>query len=324
MIKLKKNYTLTNVFRKIAESNWPPLVSVRVLIVGGGGGGGSDMGGGGGAGGYIAAHSVSIIGLVEYTDYPIIIGAGGAGAPAGTIGPAGTNGQNTTAFGLIAIGGGGGASDHDSAAYPAGNGGSGGGGSGGRGSGTPTYGSLAGTGTIGQGFDGSPSGTTWYPGGGGGAAAPGANTPGDGGAGLANDILGTNYFWAGGGGGAGYSGRAGNGGAGGGGGGGPKVSGGGLGNTQGLNPGSDATVGTLVSQTNVPGGNGGTNTGGGGGGGSHYNATNNGGSGGSGVVAIRYAGPLRASGGTIMYSGNDVIHLFTSSGIFNITGGSDG
>jgi hypothetical protein len=66
------------------------------------------------------------------------------------------------------------------------------------------------------------------------------------------------------------------------------VSGGGLGGSGGLNNGSDATVGTLLGQTNVPGGNGGTNTGGGGGGGAHYNSNNYGGTGGSGIFIIRY------------------------------------
>ncbi len=46
--------------------------------------------------------------------------------------------------------------------------------------------------------------------------------------------------------------------------------------------------GSINSQTNMPGGDGGAYTGGGGGGGSHYNSNNKGGNGGSGIVIIKY------------------------------------
>jgi hypothetical protein len=212
-----------------------------------------------------------------------------------------------------AIGGGGGGSEYSTNASPPGSGGSGGGVA------SSSQTSL-GYGISGQGFQGGASGGSYYPSGGGGAGGAGANTPGNGGAGIANSYYGgVSYYWGGGGGGAGYTGIAGNGGAGGGGGGAPFVSGGGYGNTQGINSGTNSTAGTLVAQTNVPGGNAGANTGGGGGGGSHYNVNNYGGTGGSGAVIIRYVGSQRASGGTIVtYTTSSVTytaHAFFSSGV---------
>lgn len=281
-------------------------LNVRYIIVAGGGGGGSDMGGGGGAGGFLSSNTLS---LATGTSYAVTVGAGGAGAPPGISQVRGTNGQNSSAFGLTAIGGGGGASEYGNNSSPAGNGGSGGGVAG---SSSTTYG----TGTAGQGNNGGSSGGSYYPGGGGGAGAAGSNTPANGGVGVQDNILGTSYYWAAGGGGAGYSGIAGNGGLGGGGGGAPKVSGGGLAGTGGLNAGVDGEVGSLGSQTNKKGGAGGTNTGSGGGGGSHYNLTNDGGSGGSGIVAITYVGAPVASGGTITTVGANTVHTFYSSGVF--------
>ena len=191
---------------------------------------------------------------------------------------------------LVAVGGGGGASEYSNNNSPASWGGSGGG----------TAGDVSttfGVGLAGQGFAGGTSGGTYYPSGGGGAAAAGTGNPGNGGAGRSSGILGITYFWAGGGGGAGYTGIAGNGGIGGGGGGAPKVGAGGFaGGSAYTNTATDGTVGTLVAQTNVPGGNGGTNTGGGGGGGAHYNINNFGGTGGSGMVIVRYIAPAGRGG----------------------------
>jgi len=260
----------------------PPAATIEYLVIAGGGGGGSDMGGGGGAGGYLTASSIFVSG-----SYTITVGSGGPGGPSGIGSVRGTNGDNSTVVkagtpSIIAIGGGGGASEYSTNSSPAGSGGSGGGTAGGS---STTFG----TGTVGQGYaGGTNTAGNYYPTGGGGAGGPGTQNPANGGIGLANSILGVSYYWAGGGGGAGYSSTSGNGGIGGGGGGAPKVSGGGLGGGSALNPGLDATVGTLASQTNVPGGNGGTNTGGGGGGGAHYNSNNYGGTGGSGIVIIRY------------------------------------
>jgi hypothetical protein len=259
--------------------------AVDSLVIGGGGGGGSDMGGGGGAGGYLA-------GLITVTNgtYSITVGAGGAGAPAGTSGPSGTNGNPTIALGSTALGGGGGASKHNGNSFNAGSGGSGGGGSGARRS-RGDWGGLPGTGTPGQGFDGAASGVTWYPGGGGGAGAAATQTGSqisNGGIGRENSILGVSYYWAGGGGGAGYSNWGGDGGLGGGGGGAPRGGSTGLGGGSALNSGAAAAIGDLNAQTNVPGGNAGLNTGGGGGGGAHYDSNNKGGDGGSGIVIIAY------------------------------------
>lgn len=261
--------------------------TVEYLIIGGGGGGGADMGGGGGAGGYLAGSTTLTAGT-----YNIVIGAGGSGAPAGTGQVRGSNGANTVAIGLTAIGGGGGASNHSSNGSPAGNGGSGGGGSGAR-LDNANYGGLNGTGTTGQGNDGARSGNAWYPGGGGGAGAAAVQTGSlvaHGGIGIENNILGTSYYWAAGGGGGGYSTYGGDGGLGGGGGGAPRGTSG-FGGGSALNSGSDAEVGTLSSQTNKRGGSAGANTGSGGGGGSHYSATNDGGDGGSGIVIFKYTAP---------------------------------
>lgn len=193
-------------------------------------------------------------------------------------------------------GGGGGGSEYSNNNSPPASGGSGGGVAS-SGQTTVAYGITVGN----IGSNGGSSGGSYYPGGGGGANNAGTNTPGNGGNGRISNILGANYYWSGGGGGAGYSGIAGNGGLGGGGGGAPLVSGGGFGGTGGLNPGANATAGSLNSQTNVPGGAGGNNTGGGGGGGSHYNVNNQGGAGGSGFVAIAYSSQsgIVATGGTI-------------------------
>jgi len=305
---------ITNTGQTFYVAPVQPLVA-QYLIVGGGGGGGSDMGGGGGAGGYLAGSMTLATGV-----YTIVVGAGGAGAPAGTSGPAGSNGNPTIALGLTALGGGGGASKHDSASYPAGSGASGGGGSGGRFS-SGSYGGSPGTGTTGQGNNGASSGVTWYPGGGGGAGAAASQTGseiGHGGVGISNSILGTAYHWAGGGGGAGYSNYGGNGGLGGGGGGAPRGGSSGLGGA-GFNSGANATVGSLNAQTNVPGGDAGANTGGGGGGGAHYNSNNKGGNGGSGIVVIRYPGSQRAIGGTVTTVSGDTVHAFTATGTTILT-----
>lgn len=295
-------------------------VTMRYLTVAGGGGGGSDMGGGGGAGGYLAGTGLK----VSNGSYSVVVGAGGNGAPPGIGQVRGTNGTDSQAFNFNALGGGGGASAHDRSTSPAGNGGSGGGASGGGtlpsgGQGGGGYGGgIRGLGTPGQGNDGGTGVYAWYPGGGGGAGSAGTNTPGNGGIGVQNDILGTSYFWAGGGGGSGYSGDAGNGGSGGGGGGAPKVNSGGNAGTGGLNAGVNGEVGSLNSQTNKKGGAGGINTGSGGGGGSHYSATNDGGNGGSGIVVVRYSGGQKAVGGTVTTVSTDTVHSFITSGTLTV------
>jgi len=278
---------------------------INYMIIAGGGGGGSDMGGGGGAGGYLSGTALVTPGL----SYTISVGAGGAGAPAGTYQNKGINGNDST-FGRLAItsvGGGGGGSEYGGGPYQSGaSGGSGGGAAGGYGTG--------GAGTAGQGYPGGGNGGIWYMGGGGGAGGVGAGSGGvaTGGIGIQNSILGTNYYWCGGGGGAGYSVNGGTGGAGGGGGGAVGSPNGGSGITTGATGGGGATV----TQANTPGGNAGQYTGGGGGGGAHYNLTNPGGSGGSGIIVITYVGPQRATGGTISTVSGNPVHTFYSSGTF--------
>ena len=271
------------------------------LIVAGGGQGGSDMGGGGGGGGVVTFTSLPL----QTGTYTVTVGAGGDQENSGTNGPRGQNGTNSSITGpggtnLIAIGGGGGASDHDTPNYPAGDGGSGGGGSGGRESysqygGNPGSGlqtsqaqtpSLASIGGAQYGTNGVSSASTWYPAGGSGAGGQGSRNPGTGGVGVQSNINGTNYFWAGGGGGSGYSAGGGNGGAGGGGGGAVGSTSGG----SGFNNGSAGGGGGSGTWANTPGGHAGANTGGGGGGGAHYNSGNRGGRGGTGIVIVRYAG----------------------------------
>ena len=214
-----------------------------VLLVAGGGGG-PKFGGGGGAGGVLVANSTSI----SVGTYSITIGQGGAGAVHYPVTQS-SNGQDTTALSLTAIGGGrgAGATSNEPAA---GSGGSGGG----------TVGSdlrPAGSGTAGQGNNGESSGN--IAGGGGGAGQPGgSNGPGHGGDGILNSYRdGTNVYYGGGGGGSyptqpDYPGGLGGGGAG-------------------------SKSGT--------GGGGTANTGGGGGSGG---GIGNGGTGGSGIVIIRY------------------------------------
>jgi hypothetical protein len=265
-----------------------PGSSVEYMIIGGGGGGGSDMGGGGGAGGYLAGTYTLATG-----SYTVTVGGGGNGAPAGVSQPAGSAGTNSSMAGipLTAYGGGGGGSEYGSTSFSAPNGYASGGGAAGN---TQPGGNAI----AGQGNPGGAGGGSYYPGGGGGAGyagSAGQTNGGIGGAGVLNGILGISYYWAAGGGGAGYSNIAGNGGIGGGGGGAPYAIGGSNGTTYGglgggtaFNVGLQGTAGSLVSQTNVPGGAAGANTGSGGGGGAHYNSNNYGGNGGSGIVVIRY------------------------------------
>jgi hypothetical protein len=79
-----------------------------VLVVAGGGGAGAEYAGGGGAGGVLWGQSI----IVSPDTYSIVIGAGGT-SPNGsgtydTTPNDGENGTDTTAFGVTAIGGGGG------------------------------------------------------------------------------------------------------------------------------------------------------------------------------------------------------------------------
>lgn len=255
---------------------------VEYLIVAGGGGGGNDHGGGGGAGGLLTGTTT-----VTSQTYTITVGAGGAGAPAvrNNTTARGLSGQNSSAFGFTANGGGGGGGSSGSTSSNGRNGGSGGGSSG--------YGSprTPGTGTAGQGFNGGQGGNNSpdYQGGGGGGAsqaglpgltnATGTNNSPNGGAGIQSAITGTNIMYAGGGGANSTYTNTGKYGLGG-------LGGGGRGATNNL-----SVPAALPAASGTP------NTGGGGGGanrhaagGSRHIASSIGqaGSGGSGIVIIRY------------------------------------
>ena len=256
----------------IAQSAANNEISYMIVAGGGSAGEGSgSSGGGGGAGGFrevktpITPYTASPLDgygtpgnrvTVTAQTYAIAIGGGSPGQS--------TSGNNSTALGFTAAGGGRG-STRIPGNVAAGAGGSGGGGDGenlpGSGAGntpptTPAQGTAGGTGQVTGGNRGG--------GGGGGATVAGtaASSPqvgGAGGAGATTSINGSPTAFAGGGGGSGQNGNGGAGGAGGGG----------------------AAGGPFPS----PGTNGTANTGGGGG------AANNncgGGLGGSGIVIIRY------------------------------------
>lgn len=181
--------------------------TIEYLIVGGGGGGGgTEEGTGGGGGGGVLTGSIWVS-----SDSNVIVGAGGQGDSIAS--NYAENGQNSTAFGFIAYGGGAGGRwsyDNDSP-YNGAVGGSGGGGGTNYRSSTNDYiGGSGGLNTAGQGYVGG-SGAGSYDraagGGGGGAGGAGSNGtvgnigntqteygyrfPGSGGAGLA--VWGTTY-----------------------------------------------------------------------------------------------------------------------------------
>jgi len=272
-----------------------------MLVAGGGGassGSGCDAGGGGGAGGFretkspVTPYTASPLDgyatpgnriTVTATGYPISVGGGGPGGPRS---PAvvGTQGTDTTGFGLTAAGGGfsgGGCGGVTSPLSPGRIGAPGGSGGGGAGGSTSPC-NVGGTGntppvTPAQGFNGGHGYTGAPPdrhaGGGGGATAAGGCSAGpasgNGGNGATTSISASPTAYAGGGGGArgctGGCGAAGSGGTGGGGAGAAGAPGGG--------------------GSPLPGTAGTVNTGGGGGGG---NGPGDGGAGGSGIVIIRY------------------------------------
>jgi hypothetical protein len=239
----------------------PLTGSVDALIVGGGGASGSNNGGGGGAGGVLLQSSVSVTSGNTYT---IVVGAGGRAYRSG--GASGENGQNSSAFGYTAIGGGGGMGGNyavltTSGTPVAGSGGSGGGQS--RGVGSP------GTGTSGQGKNGrnNPSANV---GGGGAGATQGQvelGTGSAGGNGYTTDIDGTSRVYGGGGGGGDEAGNT-------------PPSGGTGGGGRGAGTGGGITVARRYGTSGT------ANTGGGGG--ADVNGSSICGGGGSGIVIIRY------------------------------------
>ena len=239
--------------------------SIEYLIVGGGGGGGN--GGGGGGGVLTGTYSVTV-----GSSYSINVGGGAAGGDRSGINPRGnaSNGQNSTAFGQTALGGGGGAFGAPWYGFLGSAGSSGGGGS---------YDNTSGggSGTAGQGNSGGRSDATSYGGGGGGGGAgqAGGNATnesatvgrgGNGGDGIASAITGTSVYYGGGGGGGANTGGA-------------AATGGSEGGNGGGGDGA---------KTNGAGGGAGTSNTGGGGGGAEPTGGSNGGAGGSGVVMFRY------------------------------------
>jgi hypothetical protein len=256
------------------------------LIVGGGGGGGNSFdtdasGGGGGAGAFrqgVASLSIQT--------YPVVVGAGGAGGsssgpsalgPSTRTSPAGADGQyggNSSAFGIISNGGGGGTAYEDRVGWSNGNASGGGNGGAGGGQGNAfivrsTAGAFGNSGGLESGTGQSNLSTST--GGGGGAGLRGRSgranfTGGYGGDGRPSSISGTLTYYAGGGGGGASQGSIALGGNGGGGNSGLPVG------RSGGNAGSNAAA----------------NRGGGGGGASSGNVSRAGGNGGSGIVIIRY------------------------------------
>jgi len=242
---------------------------IQALLVGGGGAGGNNLGGGGGAGGYLNTYSP----LFSTVAYPIVVGNGATPSVSAT---------SSTFESKVALPGGQGASG-DTGSYDilltgsatgGGDGACGGGGTGVSGG----YQAI--------GFQGKNRGNGYWQGlayqvsagGGGGAYATGQNglnlASGGGGDGL-TWYDGNNYCGGGGGGGS-----------------------------------LDYSIVIGPGATNYGGGNGGAefegsgdsalnNTGGGGGGGPY---TGGGGVGGSGIVVIRYRGPQRGTGGTVISS----------------------
>ena len=243
----------------------PSSGTVDALLVGGGGGGGSSYhGAGGGAGGLLFEQGIS----VSTQDYSISVGKGGSGGDPSK--NKGANGDNTTAFGLTALGGGGGDAGNGSGGK---DGGSGGGGSKGSNRGT---GLQSGSTDGGSGNDGGDYvGDNYDTGGGGGAGA--AGTASDGGDGLDysdefSSTFGEDGYFAGGGAGSTYE--------------------SGSSNTGGLGGGGNGDDGADNSATIVPQSekNGQDYTGGGGGGGERSGDNNqySGGDGGHGIVLVRY------------------------------------
>ncbi len=166
--------------------------NMRYIIVAAGGGVvyGTTYGiGGGGGGGVLSGNTANPIA----GSYSVVVGTGVAG----------NNGNNSSFYGLTAIGGGRGGYG-GAGGYAGGSGGGAGGG-----------GTAGGAGTAGQGFKGGDNGGGYRGGGGGGAAEAGYNGTvkhdgkyGDGGDGIYSDISGINTYYANGGIGAGGSGGA--------------------------------------------------------------------------------------------------------------------
>ena len=307
---------------------------VEYLVVAGGGAGGgtSNAGGGrggGGAGGLrtsLSGHPLAGSVLpVSVASYTVTVGGGGARTPTGN-GAAGTDsyfGPPVTPDGITATGGGAGGMEP----FSPGTANDGGSGGASYSSGTPNIGLGNTPPTSPPQGNNSGQGSDSTAGGGGGAGSVGSNAPGgtggDGGAGVQVAIAGpaadTNgvgalnpgpgqYQWY----------------AGGGGGGGSWNASPGFGSSGGVGGGGDGSGHDGYAN----GGAGTTNTGGGGGGASGSGPNGSayaGGAGGSGIVIVRYKiGSIlaqKATGGVVSFYNNKTIHVFNSSGTFEVTDG---
>jgi hypothetical protein len=161
--------------------------TIEYLIVGGGGSGGWDVGGGGGAGGMLTGSASKAA-----ATYGVVIGAGAVYPPNNSTQ---NDGEDTTALGLTAVGGGAGGNYAGTGAGL--DGGSGGGGGG------WLQSVSGGSGTTGQGNDGGDAPTSainYSGGGGGGAGGVGANETSSpsaaAGIGLASSITGSEVTYA--------------------------------------------------------------------------------------------------------------------------------
>ena len=233
-------YVFTNVASALTVVVKRRFILADSLLVGGGGGGGLN-GGGGGAGGVL---SPGIEVKLDAGDmFGFMVGAGGAGAPAQSIG---TNGCNTT----LTIGGvtytayGGGCGGGNMVNYSGASGGSGGG---------SFYTGAGGAGVEGQGHAGATDSVSKSSGGGGGAGHAGyatdemdgeINKSRCGGDGIASSITGVEVYYGGGGGGNSSENKGCLGGLGGGGNGYTGVGGHGSDGTDGLGGGGGASRGT--------------------------------------------------------------------------------
>lgn len=305
---LNLNYNLNGALKAGAFGPGTNEYDAELLAIAGGGRGGVDVSGGGGAGGYHYATRT----LQSNAVYTIVVGAGqnswfASGGVCTAVPPAqsisGSNSfiiSNIDGSNFYTMGGGAASCGGTLAnpVFPGSNGGSGGGGrapggSGGNGyTGTDSYkqGNNGGTGAPGPSGNGA---------GGGGASEAGFDgaLTGVGGSGSL-DLLPPDLRVP----------RAG-------GGSGARASGGSIGGWGG--GGNSGNVSLAITASN-----GAQNTGGGGGGVYGSNPSFDSGKGGSGIVQIRYAGNLRATGGEITQEKNvfgDVLyttHTFTASGLF--------
>ena len=223
-------------------------IDVTYLIVAGGGGGGKSVGSGGGGGGFLEGS----LSLTPGT-YTVVVGSGGTGMTSTVT--IGSDGGDSSALGVTAIGGGAGTGQVVANGNPGGDGGR----DGGSGGGGSRQNNLGGQGTNGQGNDGgngSNYANAFGAGGGGGAGTAGSNgtniSGGNGGDGKSSIITGASVTYAGGGGGS-------------------------------------AVVSIGIGGTGGGGdGNGQSGTDGLGGGGGGDDGNGNGGNGGDGIVIIRY------------------------------------